>query len=228
MATVGRTRSGAPCQYKMNNKKRAIAMRGGLESEEEEVEDLQAVENIEEILRVTYERETRGPRVGTEGRNPIHISVSVEPINPCATNTPERTPSFQQPNFSGRNTTGSASTQGETTRGASSRSISQGSTPHGGSSSSFSMVGHDPTIRLPEFKGEAFEDPKKHLFICEKIWEEKQITYEDMKLAQLVITLRDHALDWYISLATNSRPRTTRMIVDIKKLSINQFQNPSS
>jgi hypothetical protein len=44
------------------------------------------------------------------------------------------------------------------------------------------MAGHDPTIRLPEFKGEASEDPEKHLFIYEKIWEAKQITDEDTKL----------------------------------------------
>jgi hypothetical protein len=72
------------------------------------------------------------------------------------------------------------------------------------------------------------EDPEKHLFICENIWEEKQITDEDTKLAQLAITLRDHALDWYMSLAANSPPGTTRMIGDIKKLLINEFQKPSS
>jgi hypothetical protein len=44
----------------------------------------------------------------------------------------------------------------------------------GHSSSPFKMAGHDPTIRLPEFKGEASEDPEKHLFICEKIWEAKR------------------------------------------------------
>jgi hypothetical protein len=44
------------------------------------------------------------------------------------------------------------------------------------------MAGHDPTIRLPEFKGEASKDPEKHLFIYENIWEEKQITDEDTKL----------------------------------------------
>jgi hypothetical protein len=38
------------------------------------------------------------------------------------------------------------------------------------------MTRHDPTIRLPKFKGEASEDPEKHLFICEKIWEAKEIT----------------------------------------------------
>jgi hypothetical protein len=60
------------------------------------------------------------------------------------------------------------------------------------------MAGHDRIIRLPEFKGEASEDPKKHMFICEKIWEAKQITDEDTKLAQLAITLRDRTPDWFI------------------------------
>jgi len=90
------------------------------------------------------------------------------------------------------------------------------------------MVGHDPTIMLSEFKGEASEDPEKPLFICEKIWEAKQITDDDTKLAQLTIMLRDYALDWYMSLAVNSPPGTTRMIADVKKLLINEFQKPSS
>jgi hypothetical protein len=45
------------------------------------------------------------------------------------------------------------------------------------------MTGHDPTIRLPKFWGEASEDPKNHLFICENIWEAMQIIDEDTKLA---------------------------------------------
>jgi hypothetical protein len=108
--------------------------------------------------------------------------MSVWNPNPCATYTPKRTPPFRQPHFVGRKKAGSTSTQGTTTGGTSSRSTSKVSTPHGGSSSTFRMVGHDPTIRLPEFKGEALEDPKKYFFICEKIWEEKHITDKDTKL----------------------------------------------
>jgi hypothetical protein len=48
----------------MNNKKRAITDREGLESDEEELEDLRVVEKIEEILHATYERNTRVPREG--------------------------------------------------------------------------------------------------------------------------------------------------------------------
>jgi hypothetical protein len=99
METTGKMRSGVPYQYKMNNKKRSIIDREGLASDEEEVEDLRDVEKIEEILCTTYERKTRGPRVGTKGKNPIHVSVSVEPITPCATNTPERTPPLRQSKF---------------------------------------------------------------------------------------------------------------------------------
>jgi hypothetical protein len=152
LETTGKTRSGAPYQYKVNTKKRAIAAREGLASDEEEVEDLQSMEQTEEILHVTYERKTRGPRAREEGSHPIHINVSVEPINPCVTNTPKRTPPFRQPQFRGIPTAVSTSTQGKTTGGASSGSTSQVSTPHGGGSSSvFKMKGHDPTIRLPEF-----------------------------------------------------------------------------
>jgi hypothetical protein len=89
------------------------------------------------------------------------------------------------------------------------------------------MAEHDPTIRLLEFWGEETEDSEKHLFICAKIWEAKQIIDEDTKLAQLAIMLRDRALDWYMSLDTNNAPGMTRTLVDIKKLLINDFQKPT-
>jgi hypothetical protein len=170
-------------QYKVNTKKRVVDAREGLASDEEEIEDLWAVEQIEEILCATYERKKAGPRTGGEGIHPIHINVSVEPINPCATNTPKRTPPFRQSKFGGSLTTRITSTVGETTGGASSCSISQVSTPHGGGGSSvFRMAGHDPTISLLEFRGEATKYFEKNLFIFAKIWEAKQITDEDTKL----------------------------------------------
>jgi hypothetical protein len=150
LASSGMMHSGSPYQYKVNTKKRDVATREGLESDEVEVEDIWAMEKIEEILRATYDREMRGPRMGGKGNHPIHINVSVEPINPCVTNTPKRTPPFRQPKFGGSSTTRSTSTLGATTGGASSGSTSQVSTPCGGGSSSvFRMVGHDHTIKLP-------------------------------------------------------------------------------
>jgi hypothetical protein len=224
LASSGMTHSRVAYQYNMKTKKRVVVEREGLASDEEEVEDLRAMENIEEILRTTYERKTRGPRTGREGNHPFHINVSVEPINPCATNTPNRTPLFRQPKFRGSLTAGSTSTQGETTGGASLGNLSQVSTPcRGGSSSLFRMVGHDPTIGLPEFHGEAAEDPEKHFFICTNIWEAKKIIDEDTKPAQLSIMLRDRALDWYMILDMNNVSGTIRTLVDIKKLLINEF-----
>ena len=46
METTGRMHSGVPYQYKMNTKKRAIAMRERLTSDDEEVEDIYDVEHI--------------------------------------------------------------------------------------------------------------------------------------------------------------------------------------
>ena len=61
-ASPGMMRRGVPYQYKVNTKKIYVATREGLGSDEEEVEDLRAMEQIEEIFRVTCERKTRGPR----------------------------------------------------------------------------------------------------------------------------------------------------------------------
>jgi hypothetical protein len=114
MEKDGKTHSGIPYQYKlMNNKKRAIADKESLDTDEEEVEDIWDVEHIEEIMHETYERKTRGLGSGIEGRTLIHIIVSVEPTTPCATNTPERTPSFRKHNFSGRKAMGQGSNQGK-------------------------------------------------------------------------------------------------------------------
>jgi hypothetical protein len=204
-------------------------VREGLESDEEEVEDLRDVEKIEEILHTTYERKTRGPREGIEGKNPIHINVSVEPITPCTTNTLKRKPVYKKPYFSGRRMTRPRSNHSASTREANLGNIIQGSTSGRGSIlTQFAMARHNPTIRLPEFQGEEIEDPEKHLFICAKIWEAKQITDEDTKIVQLSITLRDYTLDWYMILDVNNPPGMTRTLTYVKKLLINELEKPSS
>jgi hypothetical protein len=90
------------------------------------------------------------------------------------------------------------------------------------------MAGADPTLRLPEFCGEGLDDPEKNLFICENIWEAKQITDEDTKVAQLAITFRDRAMEWYMDLTVNSPWGVPTTIVDVKKALINEFQRPGS
>jgi hypothetical protein len=95
MEIARRTCSGVPYRYNMNTKKRVVVAREGCESNEEGVEDLQDVEKIEEIHGMKYKMNMRGPRVGMEVNTSIHISVSVEPINQCATNTRRITPPFR-------------------------------------------------------------------------------------------------------------------------------------
>jgi hypothetical protein len=43
---------------------------------------------------------------------------------------------------------------------------------------------------------------------------------------QLVITLRDCALDWYMSLDANSPQGVPKTIADMKKLLVNELQKP--
>ena len=95
METTRKTRSGVPYFYKVNNKKRAIGVREGLESDEEEVEDLRAVEQIEEILRATYEKKTRGPRAGERRQQSYPYQCQCGTHKPMLTNTPKRTIPFR-------------------------------------------------------------------------------------------------------------------------------------
>jgi len=67
------TCSWRPYQYKLSRKKRAVAEREGSKTNEEEVEDLRVVEHIEEILRTTYEINTRGEGSNEEANTPIQI-----------------------------------------------------------------------------------------------------------------------------------------------------------
>jgi hypothetical protein len=84
-------------------------------------------------------------------------------------------------------------------------------------------------IEIRQKPGESiWEIDQYMMFICTKIWEAKQITDEDTKLAQLTIMLRDYALDWYMSLDMNNVPETTRTLEKIKKLLINEFRKLSS
>jgi hypothetical protein len=55
----------------MNNKKRVVVEREGLDNDEEEVEDLHAMGQIEDILHITYERKTRGHGSDAEEGSPF-------------------------------------------------------------------------------------------------------------------------------------------------------------
>ena len=58
------------------------------------------------------------------------------------------------------------------------------------------MAGAD--IKLPIFNGNGLEYPDKHCFLCDDVWTVRQIQDENIKKAQMITTLRGHALDWYM------------------------------
>jgi hypothetical protein len=55
-------------------------------------------------------------------------------------------------------------------------------------------------MRLPTFRGDGYEDPDQHWFLCEFVWSIKNVTDEAVKRAQFSTTLRDHALRWLVGL----------------------------
>jgi hypothetical protein len=57
----------------MNNKKRDVGDREGLDNDDEEVEDLCAMGKIEDILCTTYERKTRGHGSDAKEGSPFQI-----------------------------------------------------------------------------------------------------------------------------------------------------------
>ena len=59
-----------------------------------------------------------------------------------------------------------------------------------------SMAGAD--IQLPIFNGNGTEDPKQHWFLCEAIWMVRLVHNMDIRKAQMIVTLRGHALDWFM------------------------------
>jgi hypothetical protein len=55
-------------------------------------------------------------------------------------------------------------------------------------------------MRLPIFRGDGSQDTNQHWFLCEVVWNIKNLTNEAVKRTQFSTTLRDHALSWYMKL----------------------------
>ena len=46
-------------------------------------------------------------------------------------------------------------------------------------------------MKLPTFKGIGEEDPEQHWFLCESVWTIKGLQDDNIKILQLVTTLRE-------------------------------------
>ena len=81
-------------------------------------------------------------------------------------------------------------------------------------------------MRLPIFRGDGSEDPNQHSFLCEAIWNIKNVTDEAVKITQFSTTLRDRALSWYMMLVQGiAQPKPLNRI---KNALIVEFKKPKS
>lgn len=58
-------------------------------------------------------------------------------------------------------------------------------------------MSHHHSVHIPIYEGE--EDPRRHWFICERMWDATDVTDEDKQIAQFASTLRKKALTWYMN-----------------------------
>ena len=56
---------------------------------------------------------------------------------------------------------------------------------------------HHHSVHIPIYEGE--EDPRRHWFICERMWATTNIIDEDKQIAQFAGKLRKRALTWYMN-----------------------------
>lgn len=62
-------------------------------------------------------------------------------------------------------------------------------------------------MKLLVFKETGLEEPEQHWFLCEVVWNVKQVIDDDIKMAQLTTTFRDRVLNWFMKYL-NGRNRT--------------------
>ena len=58
-------------------------------------------------------------------------------------------------------------------------------------------------IKVPVFRGTSIEDSDQHFFLCEAVWNIKQVQNDDTKKARLATTSRDRALTWFMKFSTS-------------------------
>ena len=77
------------------------------------------------------------------------------------------------------------------------------------------MVGDD--AKLPLFHGNGTEDPEQYWFLCEAVWNIKETMDDEVKKGQLVMTLRCHALDWFIKFVQVPTGAPAKTLDEVRK-----------
>ena len=79
-------------------------------------------------------------------------------------------------------------------------------------------------IKLSIFRGTSVEDPDQHFFLCEAVWNIKQVQNDDTKKAQLATTIMDKAITWFMKFSTSTQQPKT--IQEIKNELKKEFKKP--
>ena len=79
-------------------------------------------------------------------------------------------------------------------------------------------------IKIPVFRGTGLEDPNQHWFLCEAMWNVKQVTDNNVKMAQLTTTFRDKSLNWFMKYTDGQ----TRTFAEEKVVLTAKFKKPKS
>jgi hypothetical protein len=81
-------------------------------------------------------------------------------------------------------------------------------------------------MRLPIFRGDGCEDPDQHWFLCDAVWNIKNVTNKAVKRTQFSTTLRDRTLRWYMKLVQGVvQPNPLN---EINNALIAEFKKPKS
>lgn len=62
-------------------------------------------------------------------------------------------------------------------------------------------MSHHHSVHISIYEGE--EDPRRHWFICERMWDAADVIDDDKKIAQFVGALRKRELTWYMKFTEN-------------------------
>jgi len=71
---------------------------------------------------------------------------------------------------------------------------------------------------IPLYEGD--EDPKRHWFMCDKLWDVADITDEDKHMAQFGDTLQHRSLTWFMNYTKNQNKKK----LDIKYIFLLVFK----
>ena len=81
-------------------------------------------------------------------------------------------------------------------------------------------------VQLPTFNGNGMEDPEQHWFLCEAVWILRLVHGADVKKAQMIMTLRGRALDWFMKFFVISVKTPQKNLEEIQAAMISEFRKP--